>query len=264
MATTTARNRTAVVARHSFLPWIVLAAGLVFCQAAAARAASFSVNPTQIILSAGVKSALLSLKNETDEPVRFQLSVTAWDQSVDGQMLLSPTDEVVFYPALLTLRGREERKVRVGITIPPGAAERTYRLFVEELPPLERAEGQTGVAMVTKMGIPIFLRPARVSSEAAIEDLGLRAGRFSFRLRNKGNVYFIPQGISVRGVDASGGVVVGQQPTGWYVLAGGARAFEIDIPEAGCARIRSIVVEAALPGTTLKETLQTPTGACAR
>jgi fimbrial chaperone protein len=265
MRTTRHRNRTTAAASWpSCLLWVVFAVGLTLCQAVAARAASFSVNPTQLMLSGGAKSALVSLKNETDQPVRFQLSVMAWNQAVDGQMQLSPTEDVVFFPALLTLKGHEERKVRVGATVAPGSVEKTYRLFIEELPPLENAEGTTGVAMVTKMGIPIFLRPAKVTAQAALEDLNVKSGRLCFRLQNKGNVYFIPQVIHVRGLDASGTTVVDQQPSGWYVLAGGARAFEVDIPAAQCGQVRSFLVEAQLSGTRLTETLQTPAGACAK
>jgi fimbrial chaperone protein len=244
--------------------WVALAAGLTLGQAAAASAATFSVNPVQIFLSAATKSALLTLKNETDQPIRFQLSVHAWSQDPDGQMQLTPTTDIVFFPAMLTLQAREERKIRIGTTVPPQGVEKTYRIFVEELPPLDQKEMPAGVTMLTKMGIPIFLQPAKLTTRASLANLGVKAGRFSFRLVNSGTQHFMPEGVRVRGLDESGAAVLDQKPRAWYVLAGTERVFDLEIPADTCARIRSLVVEAVVAGSTLKETLQAPDGACAK
>jgi fimbrial chaperone protein len=249
---------------HTLLAAPVAVVGLVLGQADAARAASFSVNPIQITLSASAKSALLTVKNETDLPVRFQVTLFAWSQDPSGQMVLAATQDVAFFPALLTLKPHEERKVRVGATVPPAAVEKTYRIFIEELPPLEKPEAPSGVTMLTRMGIPIFLQPAKVSSQAALRDLAVKGGHFGFRLLNTGTVHFIPQAVLVRGVDAAGAVVIDQKANGWYVLAGGVRVFDLGLDEKACSQVRSLTAEVTLGGTTLKESLQTPGGACAR
>src|SRR6266540_6776873 len=77
-----------------------------------AGASSFAVNPTQIQLSAKVSSALLTVKNESDDSLRFQITAFAWAQNAKGEMQLTPTEDVVFFPALLTLAGKQERKIR--------------------------------------------------------------------------------------------------------------------------------------------------------
>ena len=79
----------------------------LFAGAAPAHAATFSVNPTQVYLSGRTTTSLLTLRNDSDEPLRFQLSVFAWDQRPDGEMLLAPTQDVVFFPAMLTLAPKE-------------------------------------------------------------------------------------------------------------------------------------------------------------
>jgi fimbrial chaperone protein len=243
----------------------MVAVGLALvCQAAAARAASFTVNPTQIYLSAANKSALLTLKNETDEAIRFQVSVASWGQDPRGQMVLEPTEDVVFFPALLTLGPREERKIRVGVTVAPGAVEKSYRIFVEELPSLENGKPVAGVAMRTKMGVPIFLQPTTVTAQAQLKDLAIAGDRLSFRLINAGTVHFTPDGVRIRALDAAGGVVTEQPAESWYVLAGGRRDFEAAVPAARCADVRSFTIEAQVMGRMLKESLQAPEGACAK
>ena len=94
-----------------------------------ADASSFAVNPTQLVLSAKATSALLTLRNDSDETLRFQLSVFAWDQSTDGKLKLDQTDDIVFFPPLLTLAPKESRNIRIAAVTPLGAAERTYRIF---------------------------------------------------------------------------------------------------------------------------------------
>jgi len=268
MAMAVMTHTTGTTAAHSWgkpAACLAIAAGLALSQAAAAAAASFTVNPTQIFLSSTTRSALVTIKNETDKPVRFQLSLMAWTQDPDGQMQLSPTQDVVFFPSLLTLSGHEERRVRVGAEVPAGPVEKTYRLFIEELPPVESAGAPNGVVMLTKVGIPVFLQPAKLTTRATLQDLGLKAGRFSFRLVNSGTFYFIPKAVRVRGLDQAGEAVLDQRPAAWYVLAGGERVFDLEVPADACARIRSFLVEAQLTdSTTLKETLQAPDGACAK
>ena len=249
---------------QKLLACLAIAAGLALGQAAAAAAAAFTVNPTRVFLSGTTRSALITLKNETEKPIRFQLSVVAWAQAPDGQMVLTPTRDVVFFPALLTLGAREERKVRVGADVAAGAIEKTYRLFVEELPPVEGSDAPNGVAMLTKMGIPIFIQPAKPTSQAALRDLVLQDGHLSFRVLNTGTVHYMPEGVRVRAADESGAAVLDLKPGAWYVLAGGERVFDLPIPADSCARVRSFQVEASLPGSTLKAALQAPDGACGK
>jgi len=241
-----------------------LAIGLVILQAGAARASSFSVNPTQVSLSASAKSALVTIKNETDQAVRFQVAAMAWSQDEAGHMQMAPTEDIVFFPALLTLKAREERKVRLGTTVAPGAQERSYRLVVEELPPLQAGSATTGVAMLTKMTIPVFLQPARLAAQATLSDVGMTGGHLAFRLRNTGTLHFVPQRVRVTGKDEAGTTVVDQQATAWYVLAGGARLFELPIAEPQCRQVRTLAVEIQVGETALLETVKTPGGACAK
>jgi fimbrial chaperone protein len=243
---------------------IALAAAFVLVTGSFASAATFSVNPTQIMLSAKTTSTLLTLSNESDEPIRFQLSAFGWTQTAGGEIELAPTREVVFFPALLMLGPKEQRRIRVGATVPAAAVERTYRIFVEELPPLQAPGAGAAVRVLTKMGVPIFLRPAKEAATAALNDLGLHAGSLHFTVANTGTVHFVPEQIKVRALGRDGKPVVERDLAAWYILAGGRREFDIALPAAECGRIASVAIDVGFSGTTLKETLQMPAGACAQ
>ena len=160
----------------------VAAACLVgsLCLPAGAGASTFTVDPTQVFLTAKASSRMLTLRNQSDHPLRFQLTVFGWSQNERGEMDLVPTQDIVFFPTLLTLAPDEERKVRIGVATEFGATEKTYRIFVEELPPLVQPE-EGGVTVLTKMGIPIFLRPARAEARADIGALALNDHKLSLR-----------------------------------------------------------------------------------
>lgn len=230
-------------------------------QAGAASAATFTVDPTQIFLSGRNGSVLLTLRNESNETLQFQLSVFAWTQSPLGQMELEPTEDVVFFPTLLTLKPKETRRVRVGSATPQDVREKTYRIFVEELPPIERVSD--GVRVLTKMGIPIFVRPVKEVATATLNDLRQEDGTLQFTLTNAGTVHVVPQSIKVRGL-AGSNTAFDRELEGWYVLAGGRREFDMAFPKNACAQVTSIVVDVQFASGKLQERLQTPNGACPR
>src|SRR5687768_17676291 len=92
----------------------IAAALLTLGSASGASAATFTVNPTQIFLSGKTTTALLTLRNDSEETLRFQLTAFGWQQTPAGEITLTPTQDVVFFPALLTLAPKEERRIRVG------------------------------------------------------------------------------------------------------------------------------------------------------
>jgi fimbrial chaperone protein len=232
--------------------------------ASSAYAVSFSVSPTQIVLAGRTRSALLTIRNESTDVLRFQLSAFAWDQSPTGEVQLKPTDDIVFFPALFTLQPGEERRIRVGTPLTAvNQREQTYRIFVEELPPVSAAtEKPSGVRVLTRMGIPIFLRPAKETASATLDTLAMRDGKLSFTLANTGAVHFIPRRITARGLDAAGKTVFEESINGWYVLAGGRREFAVAAPPGACEQVAVLAIEAELPFSTLTERLERAPGVC--
>jgi fimbrial chaperone protein len=249
-----------LVARLAWLLGLALVLGL----ARPARASSFTVNPIKVVLSDKDRSTLLTIQNQSNEILRFQVSVNGWSQSPGGEMVLSATKDIVVYPSILSLGPGEQRKLRIGVTVGPASLERSYRIFVEELPPLQSAQksSSTEVRVLTKLGVPIFVEPAATASRASIANVAMSGGKLAFDLRNEGNVHFVAGKVIVRAVDGAGQPVHATEAQGWYVLAGTTRHFEVSLPSVACGKARTVLVEAPLDRATASARLEVRPGSC--
>jgi fimbrial chaperone protein len=214
--------------------------------AGATRGADLRVTPVRVDLGRDAKTALITLRNGGSEEARYQVSVLHWEQTAAGQMKLGPTEDIVFFPKLFGLKPGEQRNLRVGTVTPFGTVEKTYRLFVEELPPPEKPDAKPQVRVLTRIGVPVFLAPLQPSERGEVADLAVRAGKASFRVVNKGTMHIRPLGVRLSGTDRDGNHVLGRGLDAWYVLAGGERDYEVELPKEACPRVAKLTVEAVL------------------
>src|SRR5262245_9757019 len=168
-----------------------------------ATASNFTVTPTEIDLSTSTTSALVTLRNGSKVPLRFEITLFSWSEDERGKMTLEPSTDVTFFPKLIELAAGASRNIRVGFN--PGAArdtERSFRLFVEELPDQSTA-ASNAVALRTKIGIPVFVRPAKPVRSGVIEAVSVERGKVLTRVRNTGNLHLNVETISVKGTGAA-------------------------------------------------------------
>jgi fimbrial chaperone protein len=173
----------------------------------------------------------------------------------------------VFFPPLLSLAPKAERKIRVGKITPCGASEKTYRLFIEELPPLRspgRPDTGTHVRTLTRFGIPVFLEPTKPAAKRNVELTDIRPGHFSVAVRNPGNVHLHLHRVRIKGLGAAGVSVFERELASSYVLAGGTRLYEVDVPPAECPRVERLEVDVTTDGDTFAERFEAPAGVCGR
>lgn len=236
----------------------------ILCQADTVYGSAFTMNPTIIELSGRMTSTLVTVRNESPEALRFELSVFVWNQKPDGEMELTPTQDIVFFPALFSIEPKQARRVRVGIATPVGTSEKSYRLFVAELPSEQNAPQASAseVKVLTRMGIPIFLRPSAPKASVSLSNLGLQNGRVEFDLRNLGNVHVLSRVGRITGFGAAGDRLFSSDLQGWYVLASGVRHYSVDLAGGSCQQVRRLEVEFAFESAAVKERLETPGGAC--
>jgi fimbrial chaperone protein len=247
--------------------WLKVVSAACLCAvllgAGGAWAASFEVNPIRVSLSPATPSGLLTVRNQSSEPLRFQVSAFAWRQSPLGEMVLDPTDELIVFPTMLSLKPGEARHLRVGSTAPLGGTEKTYRIFVEELPPLQVSGAGGTIRVLTRMGIPVFRSPTGSAPDPRVEGLAVQHDQVVFALRNLGNAFFMSRKVRVRGVSAEGRTVFTRELPGWYMLAGDRRAYEDALPPEACDAAR-LVVEVETETTSVQAKVDLPPRACRR
>jgi fimbrial chaperone protein len=229
---------------------IVSVLGFLGWGAGDAHGSAFTVTPVRVFLGRGTNSALLNVRNDSTESIRFQISLKAWNQAPDGEMQLSDTPDLVYFPSIMELKPGEEKKVRVGSAFKvPVVTERSYRIFFEELPPAQvtatpdQRQTAAQVRVLTKMGVPIFIQPANMILKADLTNLAADGKRVSFDVRNTGNSFFTVTKATVTGLSKSGATTFTREQDGWYVLAGGSRHFELEVPVEGCSATDHIRVE---------------------
>ena len=146
------------IMRRQLIPAVVV---VLLLAPHAAIASNFTVTPTEVDLSASATSALVTLRNGSKLPLRFEVTLFSWSEDEHGKMALTPSSDVTFFPKLVELAGGASRNIRIGINA--GMArdvEQSFRLFIEELPD-QSAPKANAVALRTKIGIPVFVRPAK-------------------------------------------------------------------------------------------------------
>jgi fimbrial chaperone protein len=230
--------------------------------AASARAAGLQVTPILVELSSAEPRSTLVVKNLAEGPVRLEITASAWEQLPDGQMRLAPAPELVAYPPLLQLAPQEERKVRVSTSAAFGAREKSYRLFIRELPPPETPSSPNAVRFLTRIGVPVFLLPAKPELRAEITGAAVHGGRLALTVRNTGTTRLSPAQLTIEGLGPDGNKVFSKQESLWYVLAGGERVLDVPLPAEGCTRAREVRVEVPVGDGNVRARVETPGGAC--
>ena len=108
------------------------------------------------------------------------------------------------------------------------------------------------------------LQPAKPAAKGQIEVMAVRHHRFSFALKNLGNVHLQPRSVEVKGLGAAGEGIFAQKAASWYVLAGETREYEIELPASDCARIKTLTVEVQSIGANFNQRLDLPADACGK
>jgi fimbrial chaperone protein len=230
---------------------------------ALALAAGLNVSPVQLHLAPDASKALLTLRNDGEADARYQITVSAWDEDPVAGMKLAPTDAIVFFPAMLALKPGETRSVRVGAAVPFGPVEKTYRLFVEELPPPQKPQTRSEVRVLTRVGIPIFVAPVKTLEDRKLGQPVLGKGSASLEVENTGNVHFRVDSVKLEGYGEGGAKLFERAVQGWYLLAGGHKRYQVEVPAADCARTKRLVFTVKTEAEELfQQPLDTPQGAC--
>lgn len=228
--------------------------------AVVAQATAVAIDPTRLHLSAKAHSQSLTLRNSGNEKARFQVSAFTWGQSLSGEMQLTPTQDILFFPSLLEIAPGETRKIRVTTDVPAEAVEKSYRLFVDELPP-PNANTSGAIRVLTRLGVPIFLQPATPEARPALS-VAVQRSHLLVSLENHGNSYLMAQSVRVVGKAKGGAVQFERELPAWYVLAHGRRQYDVPLADADCAALTQLYATSKTEHGVVRTELAVPAGSC--
>lgn len=230
----------------------VLAIVALLSTAGAALAGEFRVTPIRLDFNRTVKSGVLTVSNEGTEKIALQISTMEWTQDGSGKDIYTPTTDLVFYPKVMTLAAGSQQVIRTGSKGQPPAREKTYRLFIEEIPAQQKSEaGKSQVNIIIRFAPPVFIRPDTASINVAINEAGVANGVLKLGVNNLGNVHVTITSILVRGKSEDGQLVYSKEISGWYLLNGASRTYEVPIPAETCTAAKTVEVELKTETLTL-------------
>lgn len=235
----------------------------------AAFAADFQIQPTTLELSSGAKSGAFSVINSGNESINFQISVKEWAQDAEGKDVYTDTQDIVFFPKIMTTGPNEQRAIRIGIKVPAALREKTYRLFVEEIPTQKKQDEvkglekiRAGVTIAFRFAVPIFAMPLQPKAGGVIENVGMSKGAVKAIVKNTGNVHFKLLSVTFHGKAADGTELFSKEFAGWYVLQGLSRSYEAAVPPDVCAKLATMEVKAHAENLTIDGTLNVQKKMC--
>jgi fimbrial chaperone protein len=225
----------------------LLGAGLAgACALIASHADAFALKvlPIPITLTNGATSTMVELANEGSQPVRVQASAFDWTQSASGEDRLSPSNEIVLFPSMLTIAPGATRKLRVGSQGGYGPSEKTFRVMFAEVPPdSSPVDGQEVVRVISKVSVPIFLTPPGAVGVPKVEGLSVTKSAVRFGVHNTGAAHALVEKVHVEFRGEGGKPLSTTDAAGWYVLPGLTRPFEIELGKSlSCANAKTLVV----------------------
>jgi fimbrial chaperone protein len=229
------------------------------------------IRPIHLFIEPGGRTATLDLENlDAEAPIRVQVTAYNWDHGSGANIEeLKRADDVVIFPALVTLPKGEFRSVR--FSAPPATnVERTYRVLVEQLPEPQVPGNaghhiEAGVTIRTRFSIPLYVLPAGAAPKPQIADLAVHGAKVTFALTNSGNAHFVPKKVALSGTNGAQKVIDSELEIS-AVLANGRVPYESHLLPADCKKIKdvTVTVTSASGGDPLTASLPVAEAQCLR
>ena len=218
---------------HRLLILFMIALMAVAILSSTAYAGQFRVIPIRLFFDKNTKSGAIKVINEGTTPIKFQMEPTKWTQNAEGNDIYEETKELTFFPRIMILEAGKTRIIRTGVMFPVISDERTFRLYIRELPEKSQSDG-VQVSIAVRFGVPIFVKPVDVRESGEITSMDIKDGKLLLHISNKGNVHFLINKIKIQGLGTGSAETFKKEVGGWYILAGSSRMHEIELPEGAC------------------------------
>jgi fimbrial chaperone protein len=225
-------------------------------------AANFDIQPVRIELNDKARLGKLTIRNVSETDFSIQARVYEWNQNEKGEDVYKETQDIILFPKILTIAKGEERYIRLGTNVQPGAKEKTYRVYVEEMPSNAPQKEGSNIRLYMKVGIPIFIRPPVVEDKVEMDNISMNNGKIHIKVKNAGNSHFVVTGINISGKNALGQESFNRDISGWYLLSGSEMIYETNVPQDCCGAISEFNIELKTSRATVKKQLRVEKAMC--
>lgn len=134
---------------------------LLLCVAVRSEAASLTVAPVRLQLSAARPYTVLRITNNGSESVTLHARAFRWSFDAKDEVLTA-TDDMILNPPMVTLRPKAAQVMRIGLrSRMESSVEETYRVILEEVPAAKTQVEGAQISTILKMSIPVFATPRR-------------------------------------------------------------------------------------------------------
>ena len=206
------------------------------------HAATFSINPTRVELSAKHRSDIITVFNSGDATLRLQVRSMHWQMQGDGKWKLDPSDDLIVTPELAEVAPGKTVELRVGSLQAVDATEASYRLLLNELPGLANdPSAKSGqIRVLTEVNLPVFLEPEHAERKPVIRSSNIDRGQLAIAVGNDGNQRIDPQSVSVSVLDHAGKTLLQKDLVANYVLAGSTGNLDLKLARDVCSKAASV------------------------
>jgi len=224
--------------------------------------AQFSVTPIMLTFDGITKSGVININNDEDNKLQVQMKAFEWTQDEKGQDQYVESNDILFFPKIMGIEKKEQRILRAGITGSGGSREKTYRLFIQEIPDPGTKSAETQIRVAIRFGVPIFVKPQKEEIRGQIDKVALGEGKLQTVVRNTGNSHFVIQSILIKGTDREGKETFSKELSGWYLLAGSVRSYETPLAQEVCRDTARFHVKVKTTEFTLDDRLDVDKSLC--
>ena len=214
--------------------------------------AALSISPTRLVLDPKTKVATLTLENKSDTPTNVQIKANGWYMDDAGNYIEDKTGDFLFFPRLATIAAGQTQVIRVGYQGDFPSMEKSYRVYVQELPPVKqpdylKPEGNTvagGVQILLGMSIAVYIRPSAdkipppqikwISAEKV-------KGNIKIGLENQGSFHFYTQRVELDLQDKAGNSLFSKEFQSYQSFHGRKHGYTVlptKLEEAVCLKAR--------------------------
>jgi len=230
------RHHTRFPAPFNSIRVLLCAVFIILLFPVAGYSGQWRVAPARIFLDRDAKSSVITVVNEGDEKVNLQGKAMEWSQDAEGKDVYHETNDLVFFPRIMIIEKGEQKIIRAGIKMPATAKEKTYRLFIEEIPqPKKTTADAAQLTVAVRFGVPVFVKPLKEELGGELVSTLLNKGVVSAAVKNTGNTHFRIIEISIKGSNGKGVETFSEKLNGWYLLAGASRVYSAAIPAGKCS-----------------------------